>query len=210
MQESFEIKAQMRTGTGRCESRRLRKLGQVPAIIYGAQKEPVMASLNHNELSKHLEHEAFYSHILRLDLEGTIENVVLKDMQRHPARPLVLHVDLLRVSAEKSIRMLVPLRFINEDKCPGVKKGGTITRSLTEIEISCLPKDLPEFIAVNMEGLEMSHTLHVRDLTLPAGVGISHSLDPKAPVVSIHGTRGADAEPPAAAVAATPPAAAKA
>lgn len=208
MKQTFEIKAQLRSKTGRGASRRLRKQGQVPAIVYGGTA-PTMTSLNHNELSKHLEFPAFYSHILQLNLDGVVESVVLKDLQRHPARPVILHADFQRISADKHIRMLVPLRFVNEDKCPGLKKGGTITRSITEIEIDCLPKDLPEFITVDVGALEMGHSVHVAELVLPTGVILTHALDTKAPVASVHGTRGtADAEVDAAAKAAETAAAA--
>lgn len=203
MRETFEIKAKMRSGTGRGTSRRLRKQGQVPAIVYGASATPTMTSVDHNDLSKHLEHEAFYSHILQLNLDGTIENVVLKDLQRHPARPVILHVDFQRISADKPIRMLVPLHFLNEDKCPGLKKGGTITRSITEVEISCLPKDLPEFIPVDMGSLEMGHSIHVSELVLPSEVTLTHALDPGAPVASVHGTRGSETETTTTAAVAT-------
>jgi len=162
-----------------------------------------MTSVDHNELSKHLEHEAFYSHILQLNIGGTIENVVLKDLQRHPAKPVVLHVDFQRISEDKRIRMLIPLHFINEDKCPGLKKGGTITRSVTEVEIECLPKNLPEYITVDVGHLDMGHSIHVDELILPPEVSLTHALDFKAPVASVHGTRGAGTETEAAAAPVT-------
>jgi large subunit ribosomal protein L25 len=149
-----------------------------------------MVSLQHNELLKHLEHQAFYSHILQLNLDGVSESVVLKDLHRHPARPIILHVDLQRVDAEKKIRMLVPIHFTNQDKCPGVKKGGVISHSITEIEVSCLPQDLPEFIAVDIGNLEMSQTIHIKDVVWPQGVELAHAVDLKAPIVSVHGTKG--------------------
>jgi large subunit ribosomal protein L25 len=201
MSESFEITAQIRNISGRGASRRLRNLGQVPAIVYGGKKTPTMVSLQHNELLKHLEHQAFYSHILQLNLDGVSESVVLKDLHRHPARPIILHVDLQRVDAEKKIRMLVPIHFTNQDKCPGVKKGGVISHSITEIEVSCLPQDLPEFIAVDIGNLEMSQTIHIKDVVWPQGVELAHAVDLKAPIVSVHGTKGSatdDAENAAA------------
>jgi len=206
MSETFEVVARSRTDTGRSASRRLRKIGQVPGIVYGGLGEPIMISVNHNELLKHLEHESFYSHILNLNLEGNTEKVVLKALHRHPARPFVLHLDFQRIRAEMQIRMHVPVHFINENLCPGVKKGGTVTRNITELEVVCLPQDLPEFIAVDMTALEMGHTVHVSDLQLPANLELSHTLDPHAPVVSIHGVRGeAEAEEEAETQAAAKP-----
>jgi large subunit ribosomal protein L25 len=194
MSETFEVIAKNRTDAGRSASRRLRKEGRVPGIVYGAQREPTMISVDHNELTKQLEHESFYSHVLNLNLEGSTEKVVLKDLQRHPARPFVIHIDFQRISSEKRIRMHVPVHFINEALCPGSKKGGTVTHNIIELEVSCLPQDLPEFIVVDMVELDLGHTVHVSDLKLPAGVELSHTLDPRAPVVSIHGARGG-AEP---------------
>jgi large subunit ribosomal protein L25 len=191
MSETFEVNAQTRNDTGRSASRRLRKTGQVPGIVYGGPREPVMITVNHNALLKHLESEAFYSHVLNLNLDGVTEQVVLKDLQRHPARPFILHLDLQRITTEKRIRMHVPVHFINESLCPGIKKGGTATRSIIEVEVSCLPHHLPEFIAVDMAELDMGHTVHVGELQMPEGVELSHTLDPHAPVVSIHGLRGA-------------------
>lgn len=190
MSETFEVIAQTRDDAGRGASRRLRRMGRVPGIIYGGQRPPTMISVDHNELIKQLEHEAFYSHLLGMKLDETTEMVVLKDLQRHPAKPFVLHIDFQRVSAEKRLRLHVPLHFTNESACPGIKKGGTVTRSITEVEVTCLPKDLPEFIVVDMASLDVGHTLHVSDLGMPAGVELSHTLDPHAPVVSIHGIRG--------------------
>jgi len=208
MSETFEVIARSRTDAGRSASRRLRKLGQVPGIVYGGQREPTMISVDHNELVKHLEYESFYSHVLDLSLDGSTEKVVLKDLQRHPARPFVIHIDFQRISAEKRIRMHVPMHFSNENLCPGIKKGGTVTRNITELEVVCLPQDLPEFISVDMAELDMGHTVHVSDLQLPAGVELSHTLDPHAPVVSIHGVRGggeAEAETEAGTPAAPKP-----
>jgi large subunit ribosomal protein L25 len=190
MSETFEIVARTRSGAGKGASRRLRKTGMVPGIVYGGHLEPIPISLEHSELIKHLEHEAFYSHVLDLKLDGTVQKVVLKDLQRHPAKPFVLHVDFQRISAQGRIRMHVPVHYINEGVCPGIKKGGIVTRNIVELEVTCLPQDLPEFIAVDMAELDLGHTLHVSDLKTPAGVELSHTLDPRAPVVSIHGARG--------------------
>lgn len=120
MSVSFEVNAQPRTGTGTGASRRLRRTGLVPAIVYGAHQDPEMVSVSHNELLKHLEHEAFYSHVLDLKVGDDVTKVVLKDMQRHPAKPFILHVDFLRVSQDEKLKMVVPLHFLNEDTCKGI------------------------------------------------------------------------------------------
>ncbi len=194
MSVSFDIDAVSRGDAGKGASRRLRREGLVPGIVYGGHKDPTMISVKHNELIRHLEDEAFYSHILSLTLDGNAESVVLKDLQRHPAKPFVMHVDFQRITAKDAIRMNVPLHFTNEDKCPGVKMGGTASHNITEVEIHCLPKDLPEFIAVDMAEVEMGQTIHVSDLVMPEGVELSHTLDPHAPVVSVQGARAEEGE----------------
>ncbi|QGU32984.1 50S ribosomal protein L25/general stress protein Ctc [Thermochromatium tepidum] len=190
MSVSFEINAQPRTDTGTGASRRLRRQGLVPAIVYGAHQDPQMIALSHNELLRHLEHESFYSHVLDLKIGDQVNKVVLKDMQRHPARPFILHLDFMRVSQDEKIRMTVPLHFVNEDRCKGVKRGGVVSHTITEIEIVCLPKDLPEFIAVDMTEMELGSILHLSELRLPEGVALAHAPDPDKPVVVIHGAHG--------------------
>jgi len=143
---------------------------------------------------QHLEYEAFYSHVLTLQVGDVAEKVVLKDLQRHPAKPFVTHIDFQRISAEEKIRMHVPLHFVNESKCVGVKKGGTATHNINEVEITCLPKDLPEFIEVDMTELDTGHSVHIGELVMPAGVELVHTLDVHAPVVSVHGARGPEDE----------------
>lgn len=194
MSESFDIVVQARTDGGKGASRRLRRTGQVPGIVYGGRKEPVMISVAHHQLIRHLENEAFYSHVLELTLEGGVEKVVLKDLQRHPAKPFVTHVDFQRVSMDEKLRMLVPLHFTNEDKCPGVKAGGVASHNINELEITCLPKDLPEYIEVDMAGVEMGQAIHVSEIVVPEGVELSHTLDPQAPVVSVHGLKAEEGE----------------
>ena len=172
MQETFELIAESRSGMGKGASRRLRRDGMVPGIIYGAGKDPALISVPHNELAQHLEHEAFYSHILSVKVNEQVERVVLKDVQRHPAKPFVLHFDLMRVSESEKIRMNVPLHFIGEDKAPGVKAGGTASHHLTDVEITCLPRDLPEYIEVDVSGLDIGDAIHLSGLALPAGVEV--------------------------------------
>jgi len=190
MQETFELKAESRSDAGKGASRRLRHAGKVPAIVYGGGKDPLMIALDHNDLLKHLEHEAFYSHVLAVDVDGARESCVLKDVQRHPARPIIMHLDLQRVRADEKIRMHVPLHFENESIAPGVKQGGAVSHHLSEVDVSCLPKDLPEYIAVDMSAMGMNDSLHLSQLKLPAGVelvALGHGDD--ALVVSIHTAR---------------------
>ncbi len=201
--ETFEINAQRRTERGKGASRRLRRAGYIPAIIYGVGKEPISLTLSHNELLKHLEHEAFYSRILTVNIDNQPEKAVLKDLQRHPYRPLIMHLDLQRVSDTKKLQMRIPLHFIHEDQCQGVKQeGGIISHHAAEVEIRCLPKDLPEFIEVDLQHVELNKILHLSDLVLPEGVEfVGKALD--VPVVSVHLARGTSADEEEEAAAAT-------
>jgi large subunit ribosomal protein L25 len=193
----FELEATLRTDIGKGASRRLRHAGLVPVVIYGgAGKEPMSLTISHNELLKHLAHEAFYSHVLVIRIEGHgVESAVLKDVQRHPSRPVILHIDLQRVSDTQKLHMHVPLHFVNGDVAPGVKQGGgSISHQLVEVEVSCLPKDLPEFIEVDLGGMQVDDVLHLSDLKCPAGVellALSHGEEHDLPVASLHLARGA-------------------
>ncbi|MSQ69493.1 MAG: 50S ribosomal protein L25/general stress protein Ctc, partial [Gammaproteobacteria bacterium] len=175
MQVSFEVTAEQRTLQGKSASRRLRRDGKLPAILYGAGKEPVCLQLHHNKMVLQSEHEAFYSHILTLKMpDGTDEKVILKAMQRHPVRPLILHMDFLRINENEELTMRVPLHFLNQDICPAVKSGGgTVIHYAGEVMLSCLPSDLPEYIAVDLLTVGLGQTLHFSDLHLPAGVRIA-------------------------------------
>jgi len=177
MSSEFVVSAELRKDQGKGASRRLRRTGKVPAILYGAGKEPVSLTLDHNELLKQLDNEAFYSHILTVDMDGSKEQAILKDMQRHPAKPFILHMDLMRVSAGEKIRVNVPLHLTGTDVAPGVKiGGGIVTHTVTEVEISCLPKNLPEYIEVDVSGLELGESLHLSDISLPKGVELVQLL----------------------------------
>ena len=148
-----------------------------------------MISLMHHELVHELENEAFYSNLLTLKVDGKAETVVLKDLQRHPAKPFILHVDFQRVQADEKIRLHVPIHFINEETCPGIKSGGQASHVMADVEITCLPKDLPEYIAVDMSKLEMGAILHASQLELPEGVELAASDTGEDPiVVTIHTT----------------------
>ncbi|OOZ37774.1 50S ribosomal protein L25/general stress protein Ctc [Solemya velesiana gill symbiont] len=198
MSDLFEIEAQPRSDAGKGASRRLRRTGQVPGILYGAHQDPEMISVGHNELIQHLEHEVFYSHILSLKLDGKEQQVILKDLQRHPAKPFVTHVDFLRVSADEKIKTHVPVHFINEDTAPGVKMGGAVSHHITDLEVSCLPKDLPEFIEVDMDGMEIGDIILMSGVALPEGVELpalaSGAPEHDLPVVSVHGAHAVEEE----------------
>jgi large subunit ribosomal protein L25 len=194
---SFELNAESRTDMGKGASRRLRHAGKVPAIIYGGDKAPEALTLSHNELLRNLEHEAFYSHILTINTGGSSTSAILRDLQRHPSKPVILHVDLQRVTADEELRTQVPLHIVGEDACPGIKAGGLVSHDQTEVEVECLPKHLPEFIEVDISGMEVGDTLHLSDLKVPEGVtllelvrGEDHDLG----VVSIHAKRGGGEE----------------
>jgi large subunit ribosomal protein L25 len=188
--QQFEINAEPRSGLGKGASRRLRRAGKLPGVIYGAKQDTLAITLDHNELNHQLENEAFYSHILSVKIGGEEVKAVLKDLHRHPYKPSIMHVDFLRISETEKITMRVPLHFINEAQCIGVKQGGgVISHILTEVEISCLPKDLPEYIEVDMADVKLNEAVHLGDIRLPAGVEIyalTHGGDPARPVASVH------------------------
>jgi large subunit ribosomal protein L25 len=167
----IEISADKRTLQGKGASRRLRGSGKVPAIIYGGDQAAQSIEMNHNDLFHKLKLEAFHASILTLSVAGDKEQVLLRDIQMHPFKQQVLHVDFQRVDKNRKIHMKVPLHFINAEISPGVKtSGGTVSHILTEVDISCLPADLPEFISVDLAELTAGHTLHLSDLVLPEGV----------------------------------------
>ncbi|MCK5717342.1 MAG: 50S ribosomal protein L25/general stress protein Ctc [Thiomargarita sp.] len=198
--ENFEIIAQTRTDVGKGASRRLRLSGFIPAIIYGLGKDPASLTIKHNDVQKHLEHEGFYSHILSVTIDGKTEKVVLKDLQRHPYKPVILHLDLLRVSDTQKIQLRIPLHFMNEENCVGVKQGGgVISHHLNEIEISCLPKDLPEFIEMDTQNVQLNDIIHLSDIVLPENVelvDLMHGTDTthNLPVISVHLAKGDKAD----------------
>ncbi len=193
MSVDFSIDAQARADMGKGASRRLSHQGMVPGIVYGASKDPQAIMLDHNKVIQHIEHEAFFSHILDLTIDGNTEKVVLKDMQRHPAKRMIMHMDFLRVSDKDAIRMHVPLHFTGEDVAPGVKQGGGVVSHLvTDVEVSCLPADLPEYLEIDMSGLELGDSLHLSDIQLPKGVELvelSHGDEHDTAIANIHKTR---------------------
>jgi large subunit ribosomal protein L25 len=200
MASNFTLAARVRTDAGKGASRRLRRLaGELPAIVYGGEKAPLNICVPHKDLSKALEDERFYSHVIMLNVEGSgTESVVLKALQRHPAKPQLLHADFLRVDASHTITMRVPLHFINEDKCVGARLGGgTISHAMSDLEVKCLPGNLPEFIEVDLAEIKVGEILHISNLKLPAGVEsvqLSHGADHDLPVVSVLAPRGGSEE----------------
>ena len=198
MSVEFILNAEPRADQGKGASRRLRRAGKVPAVLYGGGKNPESLALLHQELKHQLNNEAFYSHILKLNIGDRQEQVILKDLQRHPYKPSVLHLDLQRVTADEQIRVHVPLHFINQNSAPGVKEqGGVVSHLMIDVEIACLPKDLPEFIEVDLANLSMGESIHLSELKLPEGVEIVqliHGAESDMPVVSIHHARTAASE----------------
>jgi large subunit ribosomal protein L25 len=168
---SYSLDAVLRTDEGKGASRRLRRTGRIPAVVYGGEGEAVSISLAENQLVRHLQDEQFYSSIINLKLGTGSEKVMLRDLQRHPARPVVLHADLLRVNSKEKVRITVQLHYINEESAAGVKlDGGRVTKSMMDVEISCLVKDIPEFIEVDLIDLKMGESFHLSTLVLPEGV----------------------------------------
>jgi len=195
MSDSFELNVELREDLGKGASRRLRRLDdKIPGIVYGGGKKPQPISIRHSEIIKHLEDEAFYSHILTLTAGKKTEKVILKDLQRHPFKPKVTHADFMRVKAGEKFTTSVPLHFLNEKTCPGVKAGGVVSHTYTSVEISCLPKNLPEYLEVDLADLEMDQVVHLSDIKLPKGVEIvelSHGGDHDQAIVTIHKSRSA-------------------
>ena len=183
----YEIEAALRQDVGKGASRRLRRAEKVPAVVYGGGKPATAIIIEHKTISKALESESFYSHILTLKTDAESEKVILKAVQRHPVKPRIQHVDFQRVRADEKLQMHVPLHFLGEESAPGLKEGGIISHIATDVLVSCLPANLPEFIAVDVSNLALNQILHLSDLSLPAGVelvDLAHHND-KA-LVSLH------------------------
>ena len=197
MANSFEFDAQLRSGSGTRAARALRRDNRIPVVLYGAGGDPVQLSVDNNEALKKLENEAIYSHILTLNIDGKQESAILKDLQRHPAKPIILHMDFMRVSQSDKIRVHVPLHFVNEDICVGVKAGGVVTHVLVDIEVGCLPSDLPEYIEVDLSDIEIGGSVHLSDLSVPDGVEIVallHDAGRDSLVASVQTGKSAEAD----------------
>jgi large subunit ribosomal protein L25 len=203
MKVSFELGAEFRGDQGKGASRRLRHQGKVPAVLYGGHQDPRALALDHQKLLQLLDNERFYSTILNVRIDGETQPVILKDVQRHPAKNAVLHLDLQRVVETETIRIRIPLHFTGEAAAIGVKQqGGIVSHQKADVDVSCLPKDLPEYIEVDVSGLALNQSLHLSDLKLPPGVALeelAHGRD--STVVSVHMPRAEEPEPTAAVAA---------
>jgi len=190
MSDDFDLIAETREDQGKGASRRLRHQGKVPAIIYGAGRPPRALAFDHNKVIKQLENESFYSSVLNIKVRDKSQAAILKDMQRHPAKNTIMHMDFQRIVADQDIKMNVPLHFIGEEVAIGVKQdGGKVSHLMTEVEIVCLPKHLPEYIDVDVTELELDAMLYLSDIQLPEGVQIpalAQGPEANRPIVSIH------------------------
>lgn len=184
MSEEFNLIAEMRDDQGKGASRRLRRQGKVPAIIYGAGREPRSLMFDHNKVLQQLEDPSFYSSILNIKVGDKSRAAIVKDIQRHPAKRRILHIDLQRIVEDEKIKMQIPIHYLGEEEAVGVKLGGgTVSKLMTELEISCLPKDLPEFLEVDISELELDQMLNVSDINLPEGTEISELLIEQNPAI---------------------------
>jgi len=189
MAEKFDLIAEHREDQGKGASRRLRHQGRVPAIIYGAGRPPRSLTFDHNKVLQQLENESFYSSILNIKVGDKSQAAIVKDIQRHPSKRQILHMDMQRIVADEKIRMNVPIHYLNAENAVGVKTGGgSVSQLITDVEVSCLPKDLPEYFEVDIEDLELNEMLHISDIKLPDGVEIpelAQGPENDRPIVSI-------------------------
>ena len=190
MKDDFDLIAELREDQGKGASRRLRHEGKVPAIIYGAGRAPRALVFDHNKVTLKLDNESFYSSVLNIQVRGRSQAAILKDVQRHPAKPQIMHMDFQRIVEDEEIKMQVPLHFVGGDVAPGVKEGGgSISHLITDIEVVCLPKHLPEYLEIDISELELDAMLKMSDIPLPEGVSVpALAQGPEAdrPVVNIH------------------------
>lgn len=192
MAAKIDLIAETRTETGRRASRRLRRLdNKVLGTVYGAHKEPASIVMDHHKINKALENEAFYSSILTLHINNEPEKVVIKAIQRHPSKPRILHMDFFRINPKEKLTMHIPLHFVGAETTPGIKAGGVISHFMNEVEVKCLPADLPEYIEVDLSKLELGDYIHLADLKLPASVELAafshgHAEEHNLPVANVH------------------------
>ena len=192
---NFIFNAESRSDTGKGASRRLRHANSVPAIIYGGKVDPQSLTLNHNDIIKILETEAVYTSILTVNIDGKANKAIIKDIQRHAYKPKVLHMDFQRVNQDEKIHMHVPIHFLGGENSPGVKAGGQMTHNMSDVEVACKAKDLPEYLEIDVSNMDIGDTLHISDLSMPAGVvsvELSHGSDHDQPIVAIHKSRAMD------------------
>lgn len=203
MADKLDLVAEFRTDSGKGSSRRLRRAGKVPAIIYGAGREPRSLTFNHNDLLKATDHESFFSSILNVQVGDNVRAAILRDIQVHPSKHQIMHIDLQRVVENEKIHMEVPIHYINEAICVGVKiGGGTVQKTRTEVEVICFPRDLPEYLEVDIQNMDVDDLLHLSDIKLPEGVELTDLIaDPPRdePIVSVHVLRGSVEDEAAAA-----------
>jgi large subunit ribosomal protein L25 len=192
--KDFTLNASVRTDLGKGASRRLRRLNKaIPAVLYGGDEAPVSLTIAHDDIFHATENEAFFAHIITLNIGDQQQQAVIKALQRHPAKPFIMHADFLRVRADQEITVNVPIHFLNEEKCKGVRlEGGNLLRSLNEIEVACLPKDLPEYIEIDVIDLEIGDSIHLSEVKLPEGVvsvELSHGEENDLAVASVQAPR---------------------
>jgi len=191
MAKEFDLIADFREEQGKGASRRLRHTGKVPAIIYGAGRPARSITFDHNEVIQQLENESFYSSILNVKVGDKNQAAILKDVQRHPARRLIMHIDLQRIVEDQAIKMNVPIHYLGEEEAVGVREdGGTVTKMVNDVEITCLPKDLPEYLELDISHLGLDEMMYITDIKMPEGVeivGLAQAEEEQAqPIVSIH------------------------
>ena len=198
MSDEFNLIAEFREDQGKGASRRLRREGKVPAIVYGAGRPSRSVYFDHNKVIRQLENESFYSSVLQIKVGDKSQSVIVKDIQRHPSRPIIMHMDFQRIVDDVEIKMNVPLHFIGGDVAPGVKQGGgTVSQIMNDVEISCLPKNLPEYLEVDISELELDAMLHLSDIKLPDGVEIpelAQGPEHDHAIVSVHVIKAAPVE----------------
>ena len=198
MAEKFDLVADIREDTGKGSSRRLRHQGKVPAIIYGAGRPPRLLTFDHNKVRRELENESFYSSVLNIRVGEKSQAAIVKDIQRHPAKLVIMHMDFQRIVEDQEIKMNVPLHFIGEDVAVGVKDGGgSVSHLRNDVEVACLPRDLPEYLEVDVTNLELDAMLYLSDIKLPKSVVITElaqGLEHDQAIVSIHVIKAAPVE----------------
>jgi large subunit ribosomal protein L25 len=201
MNDKLQLTAEIREDVGKGASRRLRREGKIPAILYGSDEAPQNLTLDHNQVSKAMENEDFSSQIITLNIANKPMQVVLKDVQHHVHKPQISHLDFLRIKATEKITMRIPLHFLGEAVCPGIKLGGILSRSMSEVEIRCLPADLPRFIEVDISQMQLNNTIHLSELKMPSNIELLSMSHGDQLVATVHLARMAEEIAPIAAVA---------